>query len=76
MKNKKIAELKASNPVVGEVRPVKRTAKVVEVPKVQDVVGISLKYIGVYKRLDNKKQVVALINDVSMFGNKGRIKND
>ncbi|XP_054281346.1 dihydropyrimidine dehydrogenase [NADP(+)] [Macrosteles quadrilineatus] len=33
------------------------------VPKVLDVVGSALPRIGVYKRLDSSKQVVALIND-------------
>lgn len=35
-----------------------------EVPKIKDVIGESLKYVGPYKKLDNKKQVVALIDDV------------
>lgn len=35
-----------------------------KVSKVRDVIGTGLKYIGPYKRLDNTKQVVALINDV------------
>lgn len=33
--------------------------------KVQDVIGAALPSIGAYKKLDNKKQVVALIDDVS-----------
>lgn len=33
-------------------------------PSVQDIIGISLKHIGSYKQMDNKKQVVALIDDV------------
>ena len=32
--------------------------------KIRDVIGAGLKHIGPYKRLDNSKQVVALINDV------------
>lgn len=35
-----------------------------EVPKLKDVIGASLRYVGPYKKLDNKKQVVALIDDV------------
>lgn len=35
-------------------------------PKLKDVIGSSLKYVGTYKNLDNKKQVVALIDDVSI----------
>jgi len=34
-----------------------------KVPSVKDITGISLPYIGTYKKLDNKKQVVALIDD-------------
>jgi hypothetical protein len=33
--------------------------------KIQDVIGASVSKIGAYKKLDNKKQVVALIDDVS-----------
>lgn len=33
-------------------------------PPMKDVIGASLKYVGAYKNLDNKKQVVALIDDV------------
>lgn len=33
-------------------------------PALRDVIGASLKYVGAYKKLDNKKQVVALIDDV------------
>lgn len=36
-------------------------------PKLKDVIGSSLKYVGTYKNLDNKKQVVALIDDVSIY---------
>lgn len=34
-------------------------------PSIKDITGISLPYIGAYKKLDNTKQVVALIDDVS-----------
>lgn len=36
-----------------------------KIPKVNDVIGKALPKIGAYKQLDNKKQVVALIDDVS-----------
>lgn len=36
----------------------------VKVPKLKDVIGRALKHVGPYKALDNKKQVVALIDDV------------
>lgn len=34
--------------------------------KVQEVIGSALSRIGAYKKLDNKKQVVALIDDVRL----------
>lgn len=34
-------------------------------PSVRDVIGLSLPHIGSFKQMDNKKQVVALIDDVS-----------
>lgn len=43
-----------------------------EAPSVKNVIGISLPHIGAYKKLDNKKQVVALIDDVRAF----RISNN
>lgn len=36
------------------------------IPKIQDVIGRALPKIGAYKKLDNTKQVVALIDDVSL----------
>lgn len=36
-------------------------------PSVKDITGLSLPYIGSYKKLDNVKQVVALIDDVSIL---------
>lgn len=40
------------------------------VPKLSDIIGASLKYVGPYKKLDNKKQVVALIDDVSFSNDR------
>lgn len=37
----------------------------IPVPKIQDMLGAALPRIGTYKNLDNTKQVVALIDDVS-----------
>lgn len=34
-------------------------------PKLQEFIGRALQNIGAYKLLDNKEQVVALIDDVS-----------
>lgn len=39
----------------------------VNVPRIKDVMGEALPRIGTYKNLDNTKQVVALIDDVSLF---------
>lgn len=41
-----------------------------KVPKIQDILGEALPRIGAYKGLDNTKQVVALIDDVSYFFNQ------
>lgn len=38
-----------------------------ESPKLKDIIGSSLKFVGEYNRLDNKKQVVALIDDVIQY---------
>lgn len=38
-----------------------------EIPSVNSVIGKSLPFIGPYKQLNNKDQVVALIDDVSKF---------
>lgn len=39
----------------------------IPVPKIQDMLGVALPRIGTYKNLDNTKQVVALIDDVSEY---------
>lgn len=39
---------------------------VTHVPTIHDLIGQALPKIGAYKQLDNTKQVVALINDVSV----------
>lgn len=36
-------------------------------PTVREVIGLSLPYIGSFKQMDTKKQVVALIDDVSIL---------
>lgn len=38
-----------------------------KIPSVRDVIGRALPRIGAYKELDNTKQVVALIDDVSLI---------
>lgn len=47
----------SENPLITDSKPL----------KVQDVIGRSLKYIGKYYSLDNTKQVVALVDDVSIY---------
>lgn len=37
------------------------------VPKISNIIGRALPRIGPYKKLDNTKQVVALIDDVMYF---------
>lgn len=38
-----------------------------QIPQIKDIIGRSLVKIGNYKKLDNSKQVVALIDDVSFY---------
>lgn len=38
-----------------------------ETPRIKDIIGRAVPRIGAYKSLDNSKQVVALIDDVSCF---------
>lgn len=37
------------------------------IPRIKDIIGRAVPRIGSYKSLDNTKQVVALIDDVSCF---------
>lgn len=37
------------------------------VPRINDIIGRALSRIGPYKKLDNTKQVVALIDDVNIL---------
>lgn len=41
-----------------------------KVPKINEIIGRALPRIGAYKQLDNTKQVVALIDDVSYLKNR------
>ncbi|XP_032675944.1 dihydropyrimidine dehydrogenase [NADP(+)] [Odontomachus brunneus] len=65
LREKKIAELKASsNPLDGVVEVTRPApAPTASIPSVKEVIGKALTNIGSYKELDNKKQVVALIDD-------------
>lgn len=46
--------------------PVTRPAPkpIAPIPTVKDVIGKALRHIGSFRELDNKKQVIALIDDV------------
>lgn len=65
LREKKIAELKEKmNPLdinFSSTRPAPEP--VGSVPAIKDVIGKSLSHIGAYKELNNKQQVVALIDD-------------
>ncbi|XP_014473773.1 PREDICTED: dihydropyrimidine dehydrogenase [NADP(+)] [Dinoponera quadriceps] len=65
LREQKIAELKANssplNGVVEVTRPA--PAPIMPTPSVKDVIGKALTNITSYKKLDNKKQMVALIDD-------------
>ncbi|XP_033210054.1 dihydropyrimidine dehydrogenase [NADP(+)] [Belonocnema kinseyi] len=65
LREQKIAEIKLQSDLLSvnlePSRPVPEPKG--PVPKVKDVIGKSLPHIGSYKKLDNKKQVVALIDD-------------
>lgn len=66
LREQKIAEIKAnSNPLdkpIEITRPI--TKPIAPIPTIKDVIGKALNYIGTYKDLNNKEQVVALIDDV------------
>jgi len=66
LREQKIAELKMnSNPldvIIKEMRPA--PGPIAPIPTVKDMIGKALPHIGSYKELDNRKQVVALIDDV------------
>lgn len=61
----KIAELKANtNPLDAKVEVTRPAPKpIAPVPSVKDVIGKALPHIVAYKELNNKQQVVALIDD-------------
>lgn len=66
LREQKIAEIKAnSNPLDKTVDITRPTLKSIgPVPTIKDVIGKALDHIGTYKDLNNKEQVVALIDDV------------
>lgn len=66
LREQKIAEIKAnSNPLDNPVRITRPAPKpAIPIPKIKDVIGKAINHIGAYKELNNKEQVVALIDDV------------
>ena len=60
-----MAKIKQSEDLLNNVEQIQRDDEPIQAAKVKDVIGAGLRHIGTYKNLDNKKQVVALINDVS-----------
>lgn len=60
-----IAKIKEKEELAQKFEEIKRIDEKIQVPKIKDIIGAGLPHIGTYKNLDNKKQVVALINDVS-----------
>ena len=50
------------NKIVKAMRPA--LEPIAPIPAVKDIIGKALIHIGSYNELDNKKQVVALIDDV------------
>nr|XP_012218398.1 PREDICTED: dihydropyrimidine dehydrogenase [NADP(+)] [Linepithema humile] len=65
LREQKIAELKANSNPLDQVIKVTRPAQepIAPIPSVKDVIGKATAHISSYKELDNKKQVVALIDD-------------
>lgn len=52
------------DPFVKRVLNIAETSKI---PKIKEIVGIALDKIGTYNDLNNKEQVVALIDEVFIF---------
>ncbi|KYM98887.1 Dihydropyrimidine dehydrogenase [NADP+] [Cyphomyrmex costatus] len=65
LREQKIAELKANSNPLNEIVEVRRpvSGPIAPIPTVKDIIGKALIHIGSYKELDNRKQVVALIDD-------------
>ena len=66
MREKVSAEIKGKSNILDvELAPTRPAPKPDKpIPFIKDVIGNALSHIGTYKELDNKKQVVALIDDV------------
>lgn len=77
MREQKIAELKTNSNLLDKVVPITRPAPkpIAPIPTVKDVIGKALIHIGNYRDLDNKKQVIALIDDVREMINYNHSSN-
>jgi dihydropyrimidine dehydrogenase (NADP+) len=66
LREQKIAELKANSNPLDQIIKVTRPAQeaIAPIPSVKDIIGKATVHISSFKELDNKKQVVALIDDV------------
>ena len=66
LREQKIAEIKANSNSLDKTVDIRRpTSKpIAPIPTIKDVIGKGLDHIGTYKDLNNKEQVVALIDDV------------
>lgn len=60
-----IAEIKQNKDLLNDVEKIQRDDEPVQAATIEDIIGAGIRHIETYKSLDNKKQVVALINDVS-----------
>lgn len=67
LREQKIAEIKANSNPLDQTVPVTRPVPkpIAPIPCIKDVIGKALSHIGTFKELDPKRQVVALIDDVS-----------
>ena len=65
LREQKIAEIKAKSNPLDKVAEVTRPAPnpVSPIPTIKDVIGKAVNHIGAYNNLNNKEQVVALIDD-------------
>lgn len=68
LREQKIAEIKLnSNPLDKSVEITRPAPKpIAPVPTIKSIIGKALSHISTYKDLNNKEQVVALIDDVGL----------
>lgn len=65
LRETKIAEIKAISNPLDKLKITRSSPEpITAIPSIKDVIGKALNYIGTYKDLNNKEQVIALIDDV------------